>query len=127
MATLCTAGESRKSMIWWAGPLLTLPALIPLARSCPDAFLEGKLATGTLRKISPPNSRLDPLIYLDSAGLVFSGANSLLVRKSVPTKAQFVFGTIGLSRYPASSIDAFSIQSEGRSCASGDGKGSERR
>jgi SAM-dependent methyltransferase len=41
-----------------------------------------------LRSISPPSLRLKQLIYLDSAGLVLSIANLLLLRQSMPTKAQ---------------------------------------
>jgi len=41
-----------------------------------------------LRSISPPSLRLEQLIYLDSAGLVLSAANLLLLRQSMPTKAQ---------------------------------------
>ena len=41
-----------------------------------------------LRRISPPSLRLEKLIYLDSAGLLLSIANALLLRKSMPTKAQ---------------------------------------
>src|ERR1039458_346154 len=41
-----------------------------------------------LRSISPPSLHLEQLIYLDSAGLVLSIANLLLLRQSMPTKAQ---------------------------------------
>src|SRR5208282_6876753 len=41
-----------------------------------------------LRSISPPSLRLEQLIYLDSAGLVLSIANLLLLRQTMPTKAQ---------------------------------------
>jgi SAM-dependent methyltransferase len=41
-----------------------------------------------LREITPPSLRLEQLIYLDSAGLVLSGANLLLLRQSMPTKEQ---------------------------------------
>ena len=41
-----------------------------------------------LRSISPPGLRLEKLIYLDSAGLALSLANFLLLRQSMPTKAQ---------------------------------------
>ena len=41
-----------------------------------------------LRSISPPSLRLEQLIYLDSAGLALSLANLLLLRQSMPTKAQ---------------------------------------
>ena len=41
-----------------------------------------------LRRISPPSLRLDSLFYLDSAGLALSGANRLLMRRPMPTKAQ---------------------------------------
>jgi SAM-dependent methyltransferase len=41
-----------------------------------------------LRRISPPNIRLERLIYLDSAGIVLLAANRLLLRQSMPTKAQ---------------------------------------
>jgi SAM-dependent methyltransferase len=41
-----------------------------------------------LRRISPPSLRLDRLFYLDSVGLMLSCANRLLLRQSMPTKAQ---------------------------------------
>lgn len=41
-----------------------------------------------LRRISPPGLRLERLFYLDSAGLLLSSANLLLLRQSMPTKAQ---------------------------------------
>ncbi len=41
-----------------------------------------------LRRITPPSLRLDRLFYLDSVGLVLSCANRLLLRQSMPTKAQ---------------------------------------
>ncbi|MGO9255923.1 MAG: class I SAM-dependent methyltransferase [Bryobacteraceae bacterium] len=41
-----------------------------------------------LRSISPPSLRLEQLFYLDSAGLVLSIANLLLLRQSMPTTAQ---------------------------------------
>jgi SAM-dependent methyltransferase len=41
-----------------------------------------------LRRISPPSLRLDHLFYLDSVGLLLSCANLLLLRQSMPTKAQ---------------------------------------
>ena len=41
-----------------------------------------------LRNISPPSLRLERLMYLDSAGLVLSVANLLLLRQSMPTRAQ---------------------------------------
>jgi SAM-dependent methyltransferase len=44
-----------------------------------------------LRGISPPSLRLEQLIYLDSVGLVLSTANLLLLRQSMPTRAQLRF------------------------------------
>jgi len=41
-----------------------------------------------LRGISPPGLRLEKLIYLDSAGLILSTANLLLLRQSMPTRSQ---------------------------------------
>lgn len=41
-----------------------------------------------LRGISPPDLRLERLRYLDSVGLTASAANMLLLRQSMPTKAQ---------------------------------------
>ena len=41
-----------------------------------------------LRKISPQGLSLERLFYLDSAGLLLSSANLLLLRQSMPTKAQ---------------------------------------
>jgi SAM-dependent methyltransferase len=41
-----------------------------------------------LRRITPPGLHLERLFYLDSAGLVLSSANLLLLRQSMPTKAQ---------------------------------------
>jgi SAM-dependent methyltransferase len=44
-----------------------------------------------LRSISPPNLRVEQMVYLDSAGLVLSTANLLFLRQSMPTKAQLRF------------------------------------
>ena len=41
-----------------------------------------------LRRISPPGLRLEKLRYLDSAGLLLSGANRIFLRQSMPTKSQ---------------------------------------
>jgi 2-polyprenyl-3-methyl-5-hydroxy-6-metoxy-1,4-benzoquinol methylase len=41
-----------------------------------------------LRKCSPPTLELEHLRYLDSVGLFASAANRLLLRQSMPTKAQ---------------------------------------
>jgi SAM-dependent methyltransferase len=41
-----------------------------------------------LRGISPPGLRVESMFYLDSAGLLLSAANLLLLRQSMPTKAQ---------------------------------------
>jgi SAM-dependent methyltransferase len=41
-----------------------------------------------LRGITPRGLRLERLMYIDSAGLLLSGANLLLLRQSMPTKAQ---------------------------------------
>ena len=44
-----------------------------------------------LRSISPPGLCVEQLAYLDSVGLVLSTANLLLLRQSMPTKAQLRF------------------------------------
>ena len=44
-----------------------------------------------LRAISPAGLRLECLRYLDCAGLILSAANMLLLRQSMPTKAQLGF------------------------------------
>ena len=44
-----------------------------------------------LRMISPENLRLERMRYLDCAGLILSAANMLLLRQSMPTKAQLRF------------------------------------
>jgi len=44
-----------------------------------------------LRAISPTGLRLERLRYLDCAGLILSAANKLLLRQSMPTKAQLRF------------------------------------
>jgi len=41
-----------------------------------------------LRSISPAGVRLEKIWYLDSAGLLLSGANRLLLKQSMPTKGQ---------------------------------------
>jgi SAM-dependent methyltransferase len=41
-----------------------------------------------MRAVSPPDLRLERLFYLDSVGLALSLANLLLLRQSMPTKAQ---------------------------------------
>jgi len=45
----------------------------------------------TLRSITPSDLSLEHLMYLDSAGLAASAANLLLLRQSMPTKAQLRF------------------------------------
>lgn len=44
-----------------------------------------------IREISPSGLRLERLCYLDSAGLLLSTGNLLLLRRSMPTKAQLAF------------------------------------
>ncbi len=44
-----------------------------------------------LRTISPASLRLERMRYLDSAGLILSAANMLLLRQSMPTKTQLRF------------------------------------
>lgn len=44
-----------------------------------------------LRSISPPGLRMERLFYLDSAGLLLSAANRLLLQQSMPTRAQLHF------------------------------------
>jgi SAM-dependent methyltransferase len=44
-----------------------------------------------LRAISPARLRLERMRYLDCAGLILSAANMLLLRQSMPTKAQLRF------------------------------------
>jgi len=41
-----------------------------------------------LRSISPPELRIERLMYLDSAGMLASAANRLLLRQSMPTERQ---------------------------------------
>lgn len=67
-----------------------------------------------MRAITPPSLRLEHLFYLDSAGLVLSGANSLLLRQSQPTKAQLHVWdkwVIPVSRV----LDKFLLRSIGKS------------
>jgi hypothetical protein len=44
-----------------------------------------------LRAISPAGLRLERMRYLDCAGLILSAANRLMLRQSMPTKAQLRF------------------------------------
>jgi SAM-dependent methyltransferase len=44
-----------------------------------------------LRSLSPASLRLERMRYLDCAGLILSAANMLLLRQSMPTKAQLRF------------------------------------
>lgn len=44
-----------------------------------------------LRSISPPELRVERLMYLDSVGMLASAANRLLLRQSMPTEAQLQF------------------------------------
>ena len=44
-----------------------------------------------LRSVSPGSLRLELMKYLDSAGLILSAANMLLLRQPMPTKAQLHF------------------------------------
>ena len=41
--------------------------------------------------IAPASLQLERMIYLDCAGLILSAANMLLLRQSMPTKAQLEF------------------------------------
>jgi hypothetical protein len=45
----------------------------------------------TLRNITPSSLRLERLFYLDSAGMLLSLANFLLLSQSMPTKRQLQF------------------------------------
>ncbi len=45
----------------------------------------------SLREISPPGLRLERMRYLDCVGLILSAGNMLLLRQSMPTKAQLRF------------------------------------
>jgi len=45
----------------------------------------------TLRACAPENCRLQRMIYLDSAGLLASAANRLLLKQSMPTLRQILF------------------------------------
>lgn len=44
-----------------------------------------------LRALSPVSLRLERMMYLDSAGLILSAVNKILLRQSTPTKAQLQF------------------------------------
>lgn len=44
-----------------------------------------------LQAISPAGTRLEQLWYLDSAGLLLSSANLLMLRQSMPTRTQLAF------------------------------------
>jgi SAM-dependent methyltransferase len=55
----------------------------------------------TLRRVAPASLRLEKMRYLDCAGMILSAANRLLLRQSMPTKAQLRFWdrwTIPISR-----------------------------
>jgi SAM-dependent methyltransferase len=42
----------------------------------------------SLSKVSPPSLQTEEIFYLDSCGIVASAANQLMLRQSMPTKAQ---------------------------------------
>jgi SAM-dependent methyltransferase len=42
----------------------------------------------SLTKVSPPGVQIEEIFYLDSCGIVASAANQLMLRQSMPTKAQ---------------------------------------
>jgi len=44
-----------------------------------------------LRAISPPELRVERILYLDSVGMLASAANRLLLRQSMPTQTQLQF------------------------------------
>jgi SAM-dependent methyltransferase len=44
-----------------------------------------------LRAISPESLKLERMFYLDSAGMILSAANRLLLKQSMPTRAQLRF------------------------------------
>jgi SAM-dependent methyltransferase len=43
-----------------------------------------------LRRITPPDLPVERLLYLDSAGLLLSAGNAVLLRQSMPTRAQLL-------------------------------------
>jgi SAM-dependent methyltransferase len=45
----------------------------------------------SLREITPPSCRVEKALYLDSAGLLASAANRLLLRSAMPTEGQIAF------------------------------------
>jgi SAM-dependent methyltransferase len=88
--------NDREELEGAAALLRTGGRLIVLAPAHPWLFSPFDAAIGhfrrynraMLRSISPSGLRLDQLIYLDSAGLVLSTANALLLRQSMPTRSQ---------------------------------------
>jgi SAM-dependent methyltransferase len=47
-----------------------------------------RYSRSSLRKVSPPNLKLETIFYLDACGIVASAANQLFLRQSMPTAAQ---------------------------------------
>jgi len=47
-----------------------------------------RYSKGMLRAISPPGMEIDAMLHLDSAGLLASAANRVLLRQAMPTVAQ---------------------------------------
>lgn len=74
-------------------------ALIILAPAHPWLYSDFDRAIGherrytkpTILKVIPPGLREEFLIYLDSAGLLASGANRLLLRQAMPSSQQVLF------------------------------------
>ena len=92
-------GNDREELIAAARMLRPGGRIIVLAPAHQRLFTPFDAAIGhfrrynrrVLREISPPGLRLEQLRYLDSAGLLLSAANLLLLRRSMPAKSQLAF------------------------------------
>lgn len=88
-------GELRRA----AGVLRPGGALIVLAPAHQGLFNPFDAALGHFRRYdrsslaacSPPSARLEKMWYLDSMGLLASGANKLVLRQRMPTRRQIAF------------------------------------
>jgi protein-L-isoaspartate O-methyltransferase len=47
-----------------------------------------RYSRSSLRKVSPPNLKLETIFYLDACGIIASATNRLFLRQSMPTPAQ---------------------------------------
>ncbi len=108
--------ESAASRLRTGGRIIVLAPAHPMLFTPFDAAIGHfrRYNRSMLRSIAPQSLRLEQLIYLDSAGLLLSLTNLLLLRQSMPTRGQLLIWDrwiIPVSRV----LDRFLLNSVGKS------------